>query len=386
MGRTGNGQLTVLVWRLVANNSIVMQRGSKNTPAKSTQQKQNKKQKRKNNRSRNQTMVTGSDSMMNFTSTPISQEIGLKNPTAFNITGRGLQHSDWGPAIRATGRQQLVYVNLGSGTFQAFTSGIASAVSGNYTYLNPGTLNDRVGYFAALFLRYAFRKVRYTYVTKVPTTVGGSFAMAYYNDSGIIVSGDFASLSYAAIQSTDPCKIIPYRRDFDTLEMEYTGERVWYCSLNTFTMGSSAEAYRQAVQGLLAGFPDVLSTTTAVQGEIYVEYIIDFYSPCTVNNNATLSMLFPGEDEFTHTLSIFIAAYKKALAENNKVAAHKALDVLRKDISVNAEFLSLLPPFGVGEDKRGNQETQGNVSNMDKPQTIEPDLELRQMKKFYRRD
>jgi hypothetical protein len=241
-----------------------------------------KSQKNKNNLNRNITTLS-KGGLFNRTSTAASYEVALENPTKFEITGKGLAHSEWGSALRVTGRQQLVTVATTASNTNLFTGGLATS-SANQVLVAPSTLNDRIAAISALYQRYAFRNLRFIYVTRVGSTQVGSLALAYTSDSGISFGSDAVTPTYASLQDIEPCKIFPFRKESEILNMSYSGDRTWYVDTNN---GGTAESVRQNYQGAFLGFPDITSIGAVSMGEIYIEYVLDLYVPSVMNTDVT---------------------------------------------------------------------------------------------------
>jgi len=256
----------------------------------------------------NNTVISGlKEPMMTESSTAASYDITLKNPMRFEVTGKGLFHSEYGNAIRCVGMQQWLGVAtnaITNGLLLGTSSGYVGSVnSSNSALLNPGALNDRVGWLSALYTRYAFRKVRAHYITRVGSTQVGSFSLAYSNDSGTYNASQGITENFGNIQSYDQCIVVPFRIGHACLEFVYGGTRTWY---TTYDAGSSiTEAFRQCVQGIYYGYPDFGAMGNQVMGELYLEYEIDFYTPSPLNTNVPLDIIFHGcGDELSQILSL----------------------------------------------------------------------------------
>jgi hypothetical protein len=181
----------------------------------------------------------------------------------------------------------LVTITTTASNSNLVVSATATASSANTVNLCPELLGDRVAYIGAMFQRFAFRKLRFTYVTRVGTAQVGSFAMAYSTDGGSNISPGPLTQTYASIQSMDPCRIVPFRKEFDCLDVSYTGERTWFVDPGNLT----TEGGRQVYQGVLYAYPDVTSIGAVNQGELYIEYELDYYLPAAVDSSVTLRVL-----------------------------------------------------------------------------------------------
>jgi len=261
-----------------------------NNNAKSTQSVSMKKVR---NKKKKGTYISGRSGGFEFSSTAASYDVSLSNPTRFKIRGDGLKHSEFGPALRCEGRQQLVKVTTTASDSTLFVNGLATTHNANSVLISPFFLNDRIAAFGAIYQRFAFREIRFIFVTRVGTTQVGSFALSYNSDSGMMDTSSLVALNYANIQSIDPCKIIPFRKECEVLDVRYGGDRTWYCEADT----NSISSMRQCQQGILVGYPDVTSIGATNQGEIFIEYIVDFYVPSVLDPNVTLLKNVKGSSE-----------------------------------------------------------------------------------------
>jgi len=261
-------------------------------------------------------------------STAASYEVSMRNPTYFNIrSGITKNHSEYGPGIRVVGRQQLCLVSTTNANSNLFASGI-STVGANNVPIAPNYLNDRIANFSALYQRYVFRKLRFTYITRVGTTQVGSMVLSYNSDSGALVASSEVTPSYSTCQDIQPCVIFPFRKEVESLDMIYDGERTWMVAFDT-NANATAESYRQCIQGLLLGFPDITSIGNTNMGEIFVDYEIDLYGPSNVNTNVTLIF----DKEINRILSLIAKKYKESSIESKKGFSTKFKELLIRGMS-----------------------------------------------------
>jgi hypothetical protein len=261
-------------------------------------------------------------------STAASYEVSMRNPTYFNIkSGVTKEHSEYGPGIRVSGRQQLALVSTTAANSSLFAAGIAT-VTANYVFIAPFAMNDRIAQFSALYQRYVFRRLRFTYTTRVGTTQVGSAVLAYNSDSGSVYASTEVAPTYATCQDIQPCVVFPFRKETETLDMVYNGERTWMVAIDV-NASATAESARQCTQGLLQGFPDVTSIGVTNMGEIFVDYELDLYGPTNINTNVTLSF-----NVEVKKLLILIAKKSKELdAEGRKVFGSRFKEVLVRLLS-----------------------------------------------------
>jgi hypothetical protein len=253
---------------------------------KSNAKIQNKSKKSKSNKNRNTVLSRGGN--QRNTSTAASYEVALTNPTKFEITGKGLTHTEYGSGLRCVGRQlmfPIVTTVTDSSVFS--TTGKATVATPSLFLATPYFFNDRLASLASLYQRYAFRSMKFKYVTRVGTTQVGAMALAYSTDSGLFNASTATSPSYSGIQDIEPCKVFPFRKEVEDLSMSYSGDKTWY-TLYDSNASATTEQLRQNVQGALIGFADVSSIGAVNMGELYVEYVVDFYVPTLVETNIGL--------------------------------------------------------------------------------------------------
>lgn len=244
---------------------------------KSNAKIQNKSKKSKPNKNRNTVLSRGGN--QRNTSTAASYEVALTNPTKFEITGKGLMHTEFGSGLRCVGRQlmfPIVTTATDSSVFSA--TGKASISTGSFFLATPYFFNDRLASLASLYQRYAFRSMKFKYITRVGTTQVGAMALAYSSDPGLFNASTETSPTYSNIQDIEPCKVFPFRKEVEELSMSYSGDKTWYVLYDN-NGSATTEQLRQNVQGALFGFADVPDIGIVNMGELYVEYVVDFYVP-----------------------------------------------------------------------------------------------------------
>jgi hypothetical protein len=253
---------------------------------KSNAKIQNKSKKSKANKNRNTVLSRGGN--QRNTSTAASYEVALTNPTKFEITGKGLTHTEYGSGLRCVGRQLMFPIVTTATDSTVFSStGKATVSSGSIFFATPYFFNDRLASLASLYQRYAFRSMKFKYITRVGTTQVGAMALAYASDSGIVNASTSSATNYSNIQDIEPCKIFPFRKEMEELTMSYSGDKTWYVLYDS-NSSATTEQLRQNVQGALLGYSDVSSIGVVNMGELYVEYVVDLYVPTLVETNIGL--------------------------------------------------------------------------------------------------
>jgi len=65
---------------------------------------------------------------------------------------------------------------------------------------------------------------------------------------------------------------------------------------------ANTETERQCFQGAFIGYPDKTSIGVVNMGEIYLDYVVDFYTPSVVDSNITLPRSLPRNCKVLETL------------------------------------------------------------------------------------
>lgn len=282
---------------------------------------QNPQTKQKMKKRKNQANLGSRGSSFQFSEQAAAYDSVIRNPNQFMI-GTGIKHSEYGSAVRVNGRQQLLLITTTATDSQLFVSGIGTRLTTNSMNIVPDAFNDRVALVSSIYQRYAFRKLRFTYVTRVGTTQVGSFALGYTSDSGT-TAGLYVAPTYSTVQDFEPSVVVPFRKEVETLEVKFTGDRTWYTVIDTT---GGAESQRQAIQGTLYGFPDIASIGAIQMGELYVDYVIDFYVPKNVNTNISLLGLFGDLGDFSGVLA---KKFKTSDPEQKKILKDRFSKVLK---------------------------------------------------------
>jgi hypothetical protein len=261
-------------------------------------------------------------------STAASYEVSVRNPTNFNIkSGISKNHSEYGPGIRVEGRQQLCLVSTTASNSNLFASGVAT-VGANNISLSPYYLNDRIAQFSAMYQRYVFRRLRFSYITRVGTTQVGSMVLSYNSDSGALTASTDVVPTYSTCQDIQPCVVFPFRKERECLDMVYNGERTWMVAYDV-NADATPESLRQCIQGLLQGFPDVTSIGVINMGEIFIDYEIDLYGPTNINTN--IALVF--DKETKKILTLIARKYKESSSESRKTFGSRFKEILVKGLS-----------------------------------------------------
>jgi hypothetical protein len=311
-----------------------------------TARKRNKKNKQVVRNTAQQKKMVKPAKTFQTSSQAASYDVVVENPTNFEIKGQGQRHSEYGEGLRVVGRQQLVLVTTTASNSQLFVSGIGTANTINAVLISPVSLNDRVALLSSMYQRYSFRRIRFTYITRVGTTQVGSFCMAYTSDSAYANVSSTVAPTYSTLQDLKPGKIIPFRKEITSFDMSYTGERTWMCAFDT-NADAVSEAIRQCYQGALIGYPDVTSIGAIPMGEIYIDYDLDLYAPTFINTNVTL--MYGIDSRVRSFVSALLVFAKKLSKESCESLVPQMKDLLglfihkqvhQKDTSVNTNVVS----------------------------------------------
>jgi len=292
-----------------------------------TARKRNNKKKTSGVKSKPNSNSQSSNLNPSMSSSAASYEVVLRNPNKFRIS-ETKNHKEYGSGIRVSGSQQLVLVTTTNSNSQLFVNGVGTVAGINGVYIAPNYLNDRVAQFAAMYQRFAFRKICFIFVTRVATTQVGSMVLAYSSDGGCLAASSATALTYGTVQDLNPSVIVPFRKEIERLDMVYNGDRTWMCTFDT-NASATAEAYRQCIQGTLLGYPDITSIGAINMGEIYIEYELDLYANTNINTNVTLYF----NQEMKVFCSELVKRYK-SLTDSEKVTFCSRYKELTKHLLV----------------------------------------------------
>lgn len=229
----------------------------------------------------------GTNSSLLFRSMPTTTEIVQHEPTWLRMEGR-VTHPELGGGVRIAGRQILTNVTTTAVDGGLFVALGATLNTANSIFLSPDTINGRLALQARAYDRYCFRKVKVTYIPRVPTTQAGSFALGFVTDS------KFPAPSFATVASMSPALQATFYGSpvSMTIVDDLTTSKYFYTLLDS----TSDASLRQTVQGTIIGFPDVISIGATPMGTIWIDYLIDLYQP-TQDQGFTLR-LTDEESEF----------------------------------------------------------------------------------------
>jgi hypothetical protein len=190
-----------------------------------------------------------------------------RNGTQIHVS-KNIRHKEWGSGIRCTGSQYYTSC-ITDGSTTNLLSGSGATVGANSGYLSPDAWNGRLALLGRNYQRYAFRRVKWTYIPRCASTQAGGFAMAYTTDPS---ANTFSTVNYARAQDFNPSVDGAFREP-SSLQMTYTGDNTWFTELDATSDASN----RMTVQGMFYAFPDASSIGAVTQGHIRVDYVVDFF-------------------------------------------------------------------------------------------------------------
>jgi hypothetical protein len=146
-----------------------------------------------------------------------------------------------------------------------------------YAFLTPSVMDARLSKIESVFQFYAIRYAKITFITTLPSsTTNKSLAFGIASDAGLT-----GFTTPAQVLELSPSMLTPA---WQCASMVYThvGTKVWEC------FASSAPAL-DTIQGLIYGSQEstVAGGTVAI-GNLYIEYVVDFYEPGPVLSSVNL--------------------------------------------------------------------------------------------------
>jgi hypothetical protein len=119
-----------------------------------------------------------------------------------------------------------------------------------------------------MFQWYVIRHLKVTYIPSVGSSTAGALALGYATDWDLQTA--LATPTSTQVLELNPAFLTPVWQQA-ALEMKNTGTKLYECYL-------SSESGENRFQGLLAA-RGVGSTTSTSYGQLFLEYVIDFYQP-----------------------------------------------------------------------------------------------------------
>lgn len=177
--------------------------------------------------------------------------------------------------IRVTGSDLFSDVVACSGTdaIHPFYSGASYYTSIN---VKPSIISNRLLQFEDMFQFYAIRELQLHYLPSVGTETGGSFAFALENE----VNATLSPVTQQTIMQYPSCCITQIWQPA-TARYVHTGSKVW----SPYT-GASTPAFDIFQLEMIGCFNATLSAAT--YGNLFVEYVIDFYLAAPIDSAETI--------------------------------------------------------------------------------------------------
>lgn len=195
--------------------------------------------------------------------------IGMILPRASFSRGGTVQKmadQDFSSSERITGCDLLTPTVNAIGTTGVISFSPTPVTGAQWTPLTPSLISARLGAIEEMFQWYAIRDIKIRYVPNCGSTTPGSVAMGVTTDK-YIATVAIASPTQQQILEFNPASLVPVWGS-TVMESKFRGSKLFEC----FGAGASVEEY-QCVLGVSGTGP----TTATVLGQIWVDYVIDFY-------------------------------------------------------------------------------------------------------------
>lgn len=201
--------------------------------------------------------------------------VGASMPRAFfGMGGRAQVLSDFDPdqSLRVTGRDLFYTPVTGGAAGQGFDDAYYVAVA-------PTEVSARLANVEAIFERFAIRSLRIFYAPATGSTSTVQVALGYTGNAnmGTII----AAPTQTQTMEFQSAALFPAWQPAQ-LEMKHTGTRTW---LTSSTMPVAAP-WTDYFQGLLVGTL-LNGVDETVYGQLWIEYVVDFYAPCPILTGLT---------------------------------------------------------------------------------------------------
>jgi hypothetical protein len=197
--------------------------------------------------------------------------------STFNFNGRAQKLADYDSdsSIRLSGTDLFSYpIQAGSSDAKAGFGGTASY----WIVLSPTTISSRVQAIEKMFQWWIIRSLRVHYVPTIGTGTAVSLAMGFTTDAEL--SASFTTPTQQQVLELNPAVLTPVWA-LSTMEIKATGTKLFE------SYASGSEASDVHYQGLLVA--TLLGGTASVTyGQLWLEYVIDFYQPCPLLGSVDL--------------------------------------------------------------------------------------------------
>jgi hypothetical protein len=223
-------------------------------------------------------------------SSAIPANIGVSMPrSSFGMAGRAQVVADYDPdcSLRVKGRD-LFYAPI-----QAGSSDAKAGFGGTATYyvaVTPKEIAARLANIQAIFQWYAIRGLRVFYAPATGSTSTVQIALGYM--SNFDIASDITTPTQTQVLEMQPAALFPAWQPA-VIDIIHRGTKLFSCDAKNVTDAN----YRDFYQGVLAStLMNGVATTT--YGQLWVEYVVDFYQPCPIQTTLSRHVQFLGPSRF----------------------------------------------------------------------------------------
>jgi len=179
----------------------------------------------------------------------------------------------------------------------------ASTIGPYWAALSPATISTRVQAVEEMFQWYCIRHLKVTYVPLVGTNTSGQLALGFSTDWDLQTA--IATPTLQQVMELNPAVFTPVWQTAQ-VEMKNTGTKLYECYL-------SSESGENRIQGLLAARLSG-STFGTTYGQLWLDYVIDFYQPTPLLSSAD-------REKRRLRASLTVSTEKENVAEERKAGA-----------------------------------------------------------------
>jgi hypothetical protein len=189
--------------------------------------------------------------------------------SSFSFGGKAQRIADYDSdsSIRLSG------CDLFSQTITAGSSTAAAGFGGTATYwaaLSPAAISTRVAAVEKMFQWWIIRSLRVHYVPTIGTGTAVSLALGFSTDAELDLA--FATPTQQQVLELNPAVLTPVWA-LSTMEIKATGTKLFQ------SYAAASQPLDLQYQGVL-GATLLGASTSVTYGQLWLEYVIDFYQPC----------------------------------------------------------------------------------------------------------